>query len=71
MNIYKVYVDNELTYEDYYEEVYIIAAYNEKQAERIGLEMFDNNRWQGYGKKSFAKLLTHTNNGFEICLKLT
>jgi hypothetical protein len=68
MNIYWVNVNNELPYEDYTEEYFIIAANCEKEAEKIGIDLFDKKWWNGYAVKSSAMLLIETHNGYKLKL---
>ena len=68
MNIYWVNVNNDQTYEDYYEEIYLIAAQSEEEARQIGVNIFDINWWKGYGVNSSAILKNETDNGFKIKL---
>lgn len=68
MNIYKVFVDNGKDYEDLDKNVYIIAANNNIEAEKIGMEYFNQWRWNT-GKNSVAMPTTHTDNGYRIKLE--
>jgi len=68
MNIYKVFVDNGKDYEDLTERIYIIGANSNIEAEKIGMEYFNQEKWNT-GKKSVAMPIMHTDNGYRINLE--